>query len=83
MTNIQLTGFERSAISEGISSHISWAGAYRSQAAEMTLGVNAASIDAGIYASVVEARGFVAGTLSVGCTFSGTRAVRIAEVSLK
>lgn len=61
----KVTGFERPAVGEGVSGHVSWAGADWGQSTEMALGVGSAGVDTGVHTGVVDASGLVAGALAV------------------
>lgn len=61
----EVTGFERPAIGEGISSHVSRAGADGCKSTEVTFGVSSTSVDTGVDTCVVDTGGFVAGTFTV------------------
>lgn len=80
--NFRLTGFERSAIGEGIASHISGAGTDGRKTTEVTFGVGSTGVNARVDASIVDTGGLVAGTFAVRCAFSATDPVRIAMVTL-
>lgn len=77
----EITGFERSAVGEGISSHVPRAGAYGGQAAEVAVGVHTTDVRAGVDASVVHAGGLVAGALAVRRALGGADTVGIAVVA--
>ena len=77
-----LTGFERSAVREGISGHVPWARADGCQTAEIAFSVGSTGVDARVNAGVVDAGRFVAGALPIRCTFSGADPVGITVVTL-
>lgn len=77
----EVSGFERSAIGEGVSGHISGTGADRSQATKVTVSIGSAGILAGVHAFVVVAGRLVARTLRVSCALRLAVVVGIPDVA--
>lgn len=77
-----LTGFERSAVREGISGHVPRARADGCEPTEVALGVGSTGVDAGVDTGIVDAGWLVAGAFAVWCAFGGTDPVGIAVVTL-
>lgn len=61
----EVTGFERSAVGEGISSHVSGAGTDGCKTTEVAFGVSSTGVDTGVDTCVVDTGGLVTGALAV------------------
>lgn len=80
--NLKLTSFEWTAESEGISSHVSGAGADRSESSEVAVSVHTTHSIAWVNTRVVDTCWLVAGAFTVGFTLGGTDPVRISMITL-